>query len=135
MESLTTDNSVSDVHHTKTEFNGVQSRLNSQFLFFFICDDLMAHMQFVMTIQSHFFPNMTEVMIRTSQPRLMCDLDVKKIIYSLSWLYFCQFYLMVWCLTIYNLALHVLYRSCKALRGYRYVHVRDHDVFECMMMR
>ena len=31
MESLTTDNSVSDVHHTK--INGVQSRLNSQFLF------------------------------------------------------------------------------------------------------
>ena len=67
MESLTTDNSVSDVHHTK--INGVQSRLNSQFLFSISARSDGAH---AVCNENHtFFPIMTEVMIRTSQLRLM----------------------------------------------------------------
>ena len=63
MESLTTDNSVSDVHHTK--INGVQSRLNSQY-------PRRSDGAHAVCNENHtFFPNMTEVMIRTSQLRLM----------------------------------------------------------------
>ena len=69
MESLTTDNSVSDVHHTKIEISGVQSRLNSQFFFLYLRRSDGAHA--VCNGNHTFFPNMTEVMIRTSQLRLM----------------------------------------------------------------